>query len=798
MAHTFTDKNGQLGPALAAAPRRKGAPRALALAFAFGVVAAHWLPATHAVWPWLLGGGLACAVAARLRVLGVVALGLGWGGWHAAVAAQERVDASCPEAQVIGRVATLPLRRPLAANGVETAQSFIFAPEQASCDVPGNIRLHWVGGPFVRGGERWQLQVRLKPPRGHGNAAGYDRARHFVRSRLAATGYVKFGTRLDAAPATAAIAWRERLRERLQSQRLIHGGVISALALGDAAAIPEQESERFRRTGTLHLLVISGLHVGIVTGIGFFLGRGLGLLLGLSARGAGVALALAFAASYVVLAGAGLSLLRAFAMSAASLAVFASGRSSSPATTFSYALALLLAIDPLAPLAPGFWLSFGAVAVLLGFFSPRPRPRSWVVSALVAQLVIVGAFAPASVGFTGLVHPLSLVVNMAVVPLATMLIVPLALAGTALLGFSLDGLAQWPLVGADFGIAVVVSVLAVADRVAPIFVADLGLWQAWMVAAAAACLLPLGRLAVAALAGTVLLALALGTAPDAVAEGEVRATVLDVGQGTAVIVETANHALLYDTGPAFPGSPGSGALVVLPALRGIGRGSLDVVVLSHGDNDHVGGADAVLRGVRVAAVHAGDPRRGGTEQRCSAGQRWRWDGVDFSVLSPAPEFPGAGNNASCVILVEASRGRAAREGAGVPARLLLAGDIEAAVEDGLELPPVDLLLVPHHGSRTSSSAAFVAATRARFAVVSAGFGNHFGHPHRDVVKRYRDIGAHIVSTGATGALRWSSAAPAALRPQRCRPAPYWRQADLGDRLRAQCRAWRQPDDGLRH
>ena len=764
--------------------------RFLALAFSAGVVAAHWLPALHALWPWLLGAGAAYAALARLRVAGAVLVGLGWGCWHALMAVQERVDASCVEAEVVGRVETLPTRRPLAPASFETSQSFVFAPEQASCGVPGRIRLHWVSGPQVSGGERWRLHVRLKAPRGTGNATGNDRARWFVRARMAATGYVKSGVRLDAAPAMAVVAWRERLRERLQAIGLVHEGVISALALGDAAAIPEQASERFRRTGTLHLLVISGLHVGIVTAIGFFLGRGVGLLLGFSAKGAGVALALTFAAGYVALAGAGLSLLRAFVMAVAGMAALVSGRSSSPAAAFSYALALLLTVDPMAPLAPGFWLSFGAVAVLLGFFAPRPSKRSWVASALVAQIVIVVAFAPASIGVTGLVHPLSLFVNMVVVPLATMLVVPLALAGTALLGFSADGAAQLLLAGADFGIAVIVVLLEVADRVAPIHIADLGPWQAWMVAVAAACLLPLGRTALFALASTALLMLSMAVARDDIAEGEARVTMLDVGQGTAVIVETTNHALLYDTGAAFPGSPGSGALVVLPALRAMGHAELDVLVLSHADSDHIGGAAAVQGGVRVTDVLAGEPRIGVAERPCSAGMRWRWDGVDFHVLSPPAGHGEAGNNASCVLLIEGKAvGRSKRP------RALLAGDIEASVERDLvrefTFRPVDLLLVPHHGSRTSSSSVFVAATRPRFAVVSAGYGNHFGHPHPDVVERYRDVGAHLVSTGASGALRWTTAAPDVLHAQRCRPARYWRLADPGRRLLAQCETWRR-------
>ena len=425
--------------------------------------------------------------------------------------------------------------------------------------------------------------------------------------------------------------------------------------------------------------------------------------------------------------------------------------------------------------------------MLLGIFAPRPRPRSWVTSALAAQLAILAVFTPASIGLTGLVHPLSFGVNLLVVPLATMFAVPLALAGTALLGLSLDTVARWTLVGADFCIAVVDKVLEVADGVAPFYVADIGGWQWWLAAAAAACLLPLARTALVALASTVaaVLALPLLFPSDPPAFGEARVTALDVGQGTAVIVETVRHTLVYDTGPGFPGSPGSGALTVLPALRSMGRGTIDALVLSHGDGDHIGGAAAVRDGTRAGRVLLGEAVAGIDGQACVEGMAWRWDGVDFSVLGPPAHKQYAGNNASCVLLIEANP----VPGGARPARALLAGDVETVAEGDLAVPAVDLLLVPHHGSRTSSSAPFVAASRPRFAVVSAAFETHFGHPHADVVQRYRDVGAHLVSTGVLGAIAWRSASPAQLQVQRCRPAPYWRLAEAGGRLLASCEAF---------
>ena len=368
----------------------------------------------------------------------------------------------------------------------------------------------------------------------------------------------------------------------------------------------------------MHLLVISGLHVGIVTAFGFFLGRWTGLLVGVPAKASGAVVALLLAGGYVLLGGAGLALLRAFSMSATVLLALLVGRSTAPAAVFAYALAVVLAVDAMAPLAVGFWLSFGAVAVLLAFFVPRRTARSWLKSALQAQLAIAAAFTPLSAQITGLMHPLSIGVNLVVLPVVTLVAVPLALAGTTALGLSAGTFGAWLLTGADFAIALVGEVLSFAERWQPWYVADLGAWTWWLVAAAAVCLLPLSRLALIALAATaVALLLAPAFRGAAIAQGEVDVTVLDVGQGTAVLVQTARHALLYDTGPAFRGGADSGASVVLPALRGRGLDALDALVLSHGDLDHVGGAATVLANVQVRRTLAG---RTGGGRRCRAVQ----------------------------------------------------------------------------------------------------------------------------------------------------------------------------------
>lgn len=732
-----------------------------ALAFSLGVVAVHWTPWAHPLWACWLGLGLAMLVPRRARTLAAALVGLGWGALHALDTLDARIDGSCSEGVITGRVVGLPAWSEPVSPETPRARRFVILPQTASCAIDGHVRLTWYDGPEVRGGERWRLPVRLRVPRGTANVHGFDIDRWFVRNRVAATGYVLSGTRMATAEGFERLlpaVVRERLRDRIGRLGLVNHGVVTALTIGDAAAIPRDDVDLYRRTGTMHLLVISGMHVGVVTAFGFLLGRGVGGLSGVSPRSVGAGMALVAAAGYVYLAGAGLPLLRAFTMAAACMVALLAGRRAVPSAVFAYALAAVLAMDPMAPLSVGFWLSFGAVAVLLGFFAPRPRSRSWLISAVVAQLSIAAVFVPATVGITGLIHPLSIGVNLVAVPTVTLLVVPLALSGVVLIATPLG---PWLLTAADFCVALVGQVLAFADQLAPLYVADPGPRLPWLVACACVCLLPLSRIALLASASAIAVLLFLPRAGPA--HGHVEVSVLDVGQGTAVLVRTAGHTLVYDTGPAFLSGGESGTSVVLPALRGRGLGYVDRLVLSHADLDHVGGAAAVLRGTRVGDVLVGEPVPGVDGRACHAGLRWHWDGVDFTIVSPLRGHRWTGNNASCVLLIET-----------VATRVLLAGDIEAAVEHRLVLSRVDVLLVPHHGSATSSTSDFVAATRPRFAVVGAGFENRFGHPNPTVLERYRDTGAHILSTADSGELIWRSDAPGVVEAVRCLDVLYWR------------------------
>lgn len=751
------------------------------LGFALGVVAAHWLPLAHALALPLLCLGTGLLPIRRLRVPALALIGLGWAGGHAAAVVSAQLAAPCGAAGLVGRVVGLPATQ--WQEGVGVTQRFLFELETPKCGIaPGRqLQLNWLRGPEVRGGERWQLNVRLRAPRGVVNEDGFDIARWLLRREIAATGYVLAGERLDPRPehplATAQAAvdgYREHLRSALANLGLAQGGALAALTIGDGGAVPDAELARYRRTGTLHLLVVSGLHVGIVTALGLLVGRGVGRLLGVPANLCGVAVALTLAGGYVLLAGTGLSVVRAYIMSAIALFGLVAGRGCPPSTLLAYALAAVLVWDPMAPLAPGFWLSFGAVGVLLGYFAGRWPHDSKTRSALTAQLVLAVAFAPAAVLLTGLVHPLAPAINLVAVPAIGLVVLPLALSGLTLVATPAGA---WLLHSADFALTVVDNVLKASDRLAPLYAADLGAWWLWLLALGATCLLPLGRLALLALASAAAALLLPPLSPDAtLPTGEVRLTVLDVGQGTSVLVETAHHRLLYDAGPKFLSGGDMAQQAILPTLRSRGLRHIDVLMLSHADLDHVGGAASLAAGVRVEGVLAGEPVAGLPTHPCVAGAAWHWDGVDFAVLAPPAFHRRHGNDASCVLLVDTGTARA-----------LLPGDVGQAVEAGLTVPQVDVLLMPHHGSATSSSPALVAAARPRLALATNGYGNRFGHPHPEVVARYRRVGSHIVTTGVSGALAWRSDRPGDLVAARCRDAPYWQRANVDAARLVPCR-----------
>lgn len=635
--------------------------------------------------------------------------------------------------------------------------------------------------PALHAGQRWQLTLRLRRPHGNLNPHGFDAELWWFEQGVRATGYVR------SSPPPRLLAQRplahpvERLREAVRDAIVATvgpgdaAGVLAALAVGDQAAIDRAGWELFRTTGVAHLMSISGLHVTMLAALAAaVVGRAWRLvprlLLRCPAPVAARAGGLVCAFGYALVAGFGVPVQRTVAMIAIVGVLQIAGLRWPQGAVLLAAAVGVTALDPWALLQPGFWLSFAAVALLWAGMSPAPGAaaagwRSRVAQALGAQLLATVALAPLSLVFFRQVSLVGAAANAVAIPLVTLVVTPLALAGTLLpplwklaavvvdaLDAYLELLAGWPLA---LWTAAAAPPWAVASGVAGGLLLALGLpWR--LRALGAAMLLPLAAPSV-----------------ERPPPGRFELVAADIGQGNAVLVRTAGHLLVYDAGPRYGSETDAGDRVLLPLLRARGERRIDRLVLSHRDTDHVGGAASLLAGIEVADILAslapGHPlmRTATPARRCAAGWRWQWDGVRFEVLHPPRGDDlerGAPNTHSCVLRVD-----------GEVSSALLAGDIEAAQEAALVASGAPLaarvLLVPHHGSRTSSSPAFVAAVAPAIALVQAGYRNRFGHPAPAVVARYLERGVVPVQSDRCGA--WSADADGRAVCERQRARRYW-------------------------
>ncbi len=641
---------------------------------------------------------------------------------------------------------------------------------------PGKLLLSWYrDAPPLRVGERWRLRLRLKRPNGFMNPGGFDYEGWLFSQGIRAKGYVRAAraegdnTRLQAASGHYVDRLRQHLRDGIRDALDGHPQValVTALAVGDRSAMTDAQWDGLIRTGTNHLLAISGLHVGLVAGMAFFLMRWLwsrfaGLCLRWPAPKAGALAALLAAGLYAALAGFAVPTQRALVMVAVVMLALMAQRQTRPSTLLALALLVVLAIDPLAVLSPGFWLSFAAVAaILLGVSGRVGTTRGWRGWGRVQWVVTLGLLPLLILLFqrASLVAPLA---NLLAVPWVSLLTVPLTLLGSLLwlllppLGEGLLTLAAWSLSALWWPLAWLGGwPLAQWTSSAP---------PAWAVASAlvGAALLILPRGFPARWLGWLWLLPLLAIRPAMLPAGEAEFTLLDVGQGLAAVVRTRHHALVFDTGPRFPSGFNTGEAVIAPFLRQQGVAGLDLLIVSHGDNDHIGGALGLAREWPPARVLSSVPQRLTAlgAEACRGGERWRWDGVDFELLHPPADDAGKGrrgNNRSCVLRVSAGGGR-----------VLIPGDIEGPAERQLlarhaEALAAGVLVVPHHGSRTSSSEAFIDAVAPRFALFPVGYRNRYGFPKADVVNRYRERGIRLLDSASHGAIRFRLGGEGGLR-----------------------------------
>jgi len=690
----------------------------------------------------------------RTRWLLIPLFGFAWASLHAGWVMQQRLPGALvgQDLRVEGHISGLP-------ETGERRVSFDFRVERgfdaASVLAGRRLRIAWYGADpdELTPGQRWQLTVRLKRPRGVQNPGGFDYERHVLVQRISATGHVRDGHANRRLGEHASI---DRVRVGLAGaidQRVEPpaAALLRGLAVGDTRGLQSADWETLRATGLSHLLAISGLHIGLVAAFGALLARALYWLwpdVGLRLpRPQGVAwLALVFAAGYAALAGFGLPAQRSLLMIAVVLVATLARRSTRPVQGLALAALVLLVVDPLSVLGAGFWLSFVGVFWLLLCLPGNGRPVAAVRSLVHAQWAMSIGLLPLTLWFFGQVSLAGALANLIAVPWVSLVVVPLTLTATALLAVA-PAWADWPLQGAAFTVELLwslarwIAAWPWAQRFVP--EAPLG---ALLLGFGGVLWLLLPRTLPGKPMAALLLVPMLLPAREPLQNGELDLQLVDVGQGLAVLLRTRDESVLYDAGPAFAGGLDLGEAAVLPTLRAIGVDQLDRLVLSHGDNDHAGGGPAIRRAYPDALRISGEPERVQASP-CVAGDRWTSAGVAFRFLHPTANFPELGNNSSCVLRVDTAAGA-----------VLVTGDIDEVVEARLlRQAAADVaarvLLVPHHGSASSSSAAFVQAVDAEFALIGVGHGNRFGHPRDEVLQRYRERGSDVLRTDASGAIR---------------------------------------------
>ncbi len=671
---------------------------------------------------------------------------------------------------------------------------FVAAPVSRS-ELPNLLRLSWYlpqdpPQDLPQVGQLWQLQVKLRRPHGYSNPHGFDYEGWLFRKGIGATGYVLEAAdnrQLAEKPSDIVSATRTHFTARIAALLPDDdaAAVLMAIGVGARHKITREQWDRYAATGTSHLMAISGLHIGLAAGSMFLLSR---VLLApfcsrRNVRDLAVLVATLAAGAYALLSGMAVPAQRAFLMALVVAVAIALRRRIAASVMLAVPGLLIFLLDPVAILLPGFKLSFSAVGIL--YICAQQHFRATVIHVcryagplvtnvrrlVYLQFALLAGLFPLTVFIFDRVAIAAPFVNLLALPIFNFVTVPLCLfgmlldgpvqgAGDALLRLAyesirvvlmlVDFVAERPglrfAVPAFGGTIALVAVLPLLHAVLP---------PAW----------PGRRLAWIAIIAILLYK------PPAPPAGCLDYSVLDVGQGLAVVLRTRQHVLLFDTGPAFRSGSNTAELVILPFLQSVGIEKLDKLVVSHADQDHAGGIAALVRALQIDQILVGEPvsQPQSSQTQCVAGYQWIWDEVSFAVLHPRNSGAWQGNNRSCVVLVSIG-----------DLRLLLTGDIEAPVEKllvhAVALTRADIVLVPHHGSGTSSSQPFVAALQPALAIVSAGFGNRWGMPRADVVGRWEQVGARVLNTAADGAISQricGSSGAGQVRRARVDSQQYW-------------------------
>ena len=651
------------------------------------------------------------------------------------------------EIQVSGYISSLPQYN-------DKRIRFDFNVDSPQNNFPRKLRLNWyTKDQVLKAGEYWQFTVKLKRPHGSLNPFGFDYERFLFTQGIGATGYIRPSKPILIAKNNKQYSlsvWRQHIADKLEKV-FVEGdnlALIKALSMGERSQVTDEEWLLLQKTGTTHLLAISGLHIGLVAGIIFFIIRKLWTWTGLlscSSQTIAAYSALLAAICYSALANFSIPTQRALMMLGIAMMLMVYQRHLPRSTIFSLVLGLILFIDPFAILSGGFWLSFSAVFILLYCSAKRLGKTPWYINILKTHFILALALSPLLLLFfqqASLVSPLA---NFIAIPWVSFIIVPLILSAVLLM-FLFPWMGEKLLLLADLNIKFLFKWLQLISDLpfSSINHPEPSLWATLLAVIAILLLLAPKGIPTRKLALILLLPLFFGK-KNHFNQAEFSVNLLDVGQGLATVVQTANHSLVFDTGAKYSTSFDMGKMVVLPYLQGTGVSKIDRLIISHGDNDHIGGMESLIENIAIGDIYSSmnEPNL----KVCISGQQWQWDEVNFKILSPTKSHFSSKNNNSCVLKIESIYGS-----------VLLTGDIEASAERNLvkrmsEDLKSDVLIAPHHGSKTSSTRRFLQQVDPKWVLIPVGYKNRFHHPHPKVLKRYQQQGAKWFSTAKGGALQ---------------------------------------------
>lgn len=704
---------------------------------------------------WLLIGFIALGICVWQRYWRWLffVIGILWAIVFASTRLADRLPESLEgvDIPVIGTIADLPRQD-------EKQGRFDFIVSEAPPKLPKKLKLSWYfPDQTLKAGQHWSFTVKLKRPHGTLNPGGFDYERWLFIEGVGATGYVRpypkpVLLQQDSAWTSIAV-WRQNIVDRLdQLQTNVPNlELIKALTIGDDNTISQDQWELFRKTGTTHLVVISGSHIGLVAGLIYFLVLRLWAWTGILAwppQKVAAVSAMLIGMLYAALAGFSVPTQRALIMLAIAMTAIILQRNTRPFNILAIALILVLIYDPLAVLSAGFWLSFLAVALIIYTIGGRLGKPGYIESLIKINWATSVGLSPLLLFFFQQVSLIASLANFIAVPIISLLVVPLSLLAVSMLYFS-PLLAKVLLFPVDLALQGLCWLLVQLANIpmATITHPTPSIWALFF--AIPGILLVLAPVGIPARwLGFVLFLPLVFTNKSQPETGELSLTLLDVGQGLSAVVQTAHHVLVFDTGAKFNNDSDMGKSVLLPFLRYQGISKIDSLIVSHGDNDHIGGAESLIQGIATESVLTSVPQQlvNYSPVKCKAAQFWNWDQVRFTMLSPPPAAFTSENDNSCVLKIQSKH-----------LTVLLTGDIQAEAESWLVANygnqlKADVLIAPHHGSKTSSTANFLQTVQPNTILIPAGYRNQFGHPHQEVLSRYKNLQEKWLNTAYSGAI----------------------------------------------